>query len=94
MMTTMTRLITMFLSDDGVSREVFEAIDIFINSDDCVPRMSLESLTRLVLVLRAVDTLNLTVAEQLHILSENKDGATEENIEKDQKKKGIKMFMI
>ena len=66
-----------FHSHDGVSREVFEAIDIFINSDDCVPRMSLGSLTRLVLSLRAVDTLNLTVAEQFNILSEKKDEATD-----------------
>ena len=56
---------------------MFEAIDIFINSDDCVPRMSLGSLTRLVLSLRAVDTLNLTVAEQFNILSEKKDEATD-----------------
>merc|ERR1711892_686861 len=44
--------------------------------------MSLASLTKLVLSLRAVDTLGLNVAEHFNILSDKKDESTKKNLNK------------
>ena len=43
-------------------------IDIFVNNDDCIPRMSLASIAKLVKMVRAVDSLNLTAREHLQLI--------------------------
>ena len=54
-----------YQSEKSLKQEVVEAIDIFVNNFDCVPRLSLASVARLLAMVRAVDELGLTVGEQL-----------------------------
>jgi len=61
---------------------VTNAIEIYINNFDCVPRLSLGSIARLLACMRAVDSLGLTLAEQLSILAER----SSENVQKNTSK--------
>ena len=53
--------------------KILDSINIYINRQDCVPRMSLASVAKLVAILRAVDKLKLTPYEQLQVLAEVSD---------------------
>ena len=52
----------------GVSTRVVEAIEIYINNCDIVPRLSLASIAHLLACLRAVDELKLSLGTQFDIL--------------------------
>ena len=58
-----------FRSINPIAQPVNAAIDILVNNSDCVPRLSLASVARLLASLRAVDQLGLSVAEQLAVLA-------------------------
>jgi len=64
-----------YQSEKSLKQEVVEAIDIFVNNFDCVPRLSLASVARLLAMVRAVDELGLTVGEQLKVLTEREEAA-------------------
>ena len=64
-----------YQSDKSLPYEIVEAIDIFVNNFDCVPRLSLASVARLLAMVRAVDELGLTVGEQLKVLTEREEAA-------------------
>jgi len=61
-----------------MSAHVTDAIEIYINNYDCVPRLSLGSIAHLLASMRAVDSLGLTLTEQLSILA----GRSDENVQK------------
>ena len=48
--------------------DVLENIIIFVNGNDCVPRLSLANCAWLLSALRAVDSLNLSIYDQLSII--------------------------
>ena len=48
---------------------IADAIAIYINRQDCVPRLSLASIAKLVSMVKAVDKLKLSPSEQLRVLS-------------------------
>jgi len=60
---------------------VSESIEIFIHNHDCIPRMSLGSLTRLLTSMRAVDNLALSVKEQVDILMDKEEELLEKTVE-------------
>ena len=64
-----------YQSDKSLGPEIVSAIDIFVNNFDCVPRLSLASVARLLAMLRAVDELGLSVGEQLRVLMEREESA-------------------
>lgn len=66
---------------------VFKKIEIYINNHDCIPRMSLGSLTRLLRSMRAVDNLALTVTEQVNILKDNDEELFEKVVDAIQQSK-------
>ena len=60
--------------EDGMSfleKNVQKNILIFVNGNDCVPRLSLANCAWLLAALRAVDNINLTVYDQLSIVFQN-----------------------
>ena len=59
--------------------KVSKAMVIYVNNFDCVPRLSLGSIARLLVSMRAVDNLGLTLTEQLSILA-GRSG--DENVQK------------
>lgn len=46
-----------------------DKIEIYINGKDCVPRLSLANLTKLMAMCRAVDQVPMTVQDQVKILA-------------------------
>ena len=54
----------------SVPKDIQEAINIYINNQDCVPRMSLASIAKLLAMIRVVDALPLTAYEQVHCSKE------------------------
>jgi len=66
----------------SLPEHVISAIQIYINNYDCVPRLSLGSVARLLASMRAVDSLGLSLSEQLSILMERES----ENVEKNMKR--------
>ena len=62
-----------YQSEKSLSPEIAGAIDIFVNNVDCVPRLSLASVARLLAMVRAVDELGLSVGEQLKLLAEREE---------------------
>ena len=52
----------------GMPTRVVEAIEIYINNCDIVPRLSLASIAHLLACLRAVDELKLSLGTQFDIL--------------------------
>ena len=52
----------------GLSTRVVDAIEIYINNCDIVPRLSLASIAHLLACLRAVDELKLSLGTQFDIL--------------------------
>ena len=67
---------------NSLPASVSEKIEIYIHHHDCVPRMSLGSLTRLLISMRAVDNLAMTVTQQINMLRDNTDEVTEELLAK------------
>ena len=57
----------------GLPESISDKIEIFINNHDCIPRMSLGSLTRLLTSMRAVDNLELSVTDQVNILMDKNE---------------------
>ncbi len=53
---------------------ISDRISIYVNGQDCVPRMSLGSAARLVTALRAVDALPLTGTQKFHLLAASTPG--------------------
>ena len=58
-------------------------IDIFINNDDCIPRMSLGSIAKLIRMVRAIDELDLTAKDHLQLIFQ--PNSTPEIIENQEK---------
>ena len=52
---------------DVVPDSVRGAMAIYINSQDCIPRMSLASIAKLLAVARAIDDLPLTGMQQMRV---------------------------
>ena len=50
-------------------KEVKHKIEIYINNNDCVPRLSLGVIAKLLAMMKAVDSLPLTTYEQLQLLA-------------------------
>ena len=50
-------------------KEMKEKIEIYINNNDCVPRLSLGVIAQLLAKMKAVDALPLTTTEQLQLLA-------------------------
>ena len=71
-----------YRADTALSTQTKEAIQIFINNYDCVPRLSLASVARLLASIRAVDNLSLTLSQQFAILAERKEEEVERNFAK------------
>ena len=65
----------------SLPRTVSENIEIFINNHDCIPRMSLGSLTRLLTSMRAVDNLALSVTDQVNILMDKEEELLAKTVE-------------
>ena len=57
-----------YRSDQGLPEHVMSVIDIYINNYDCVPRLSLASVARMLASIRAVDSLGYSLTDQLRIL--------------------------
>ena len=55
--------------DKALPETVREAIDIYINGRDCVPRMSLATLTKVISMVRAVDDIEMTAFEQVRTIN-------------------------
>ena len=55
--------------EQPLSSSVQDAIEIYVNNSDIVPRLSLASVAHLLACLRAVDTLKLPLATQFSILT-------------------------
>ena len=51
-----------------IPEDIQQSILIFVNGNDCVPRLSLANCAWLLSALRAVDGLNLTALDQLSII--------------------------
>ena len=58
-----------------------ENIDIFINGNDCVPRLSLANMAKLLAMLRAFDKVELNVQDYLKILAGIEDSEVTEKLE-------------
>ena len=71
-----------FRSKKKISKEISSAIQIYINNYDCVPRLSLASVSRLLATVREVDSLGLSLSEQLSILADRDSQEVQENIMK------------
>eukprot|EP00090_Calanus_glacialis_P013019 TRINITY_DN21635_c0_g1_i1.p1 TRINITY_DN21635_c0_g1~~TRINITY_DN21635_c0_g1_i1.p1 ORF type:complete len:358 (-),score=89.33 TRINITY_DN21635_c0_g1_i1:91-1164(-) len=69
-----------YRSQSVLPPSVTNAIEIYINNYDCVPRLSLGSIARLLACMRAVDSLGLTLTEQLSILAERSDENVQNNV--------------
>ena len=50
-----------------VSSKFSNAIDIYINSQDCVPRMSLASMAKLLAMVRAVDAIEMSAMDKFKV---------------------------
>ena len=57
-------------------------IDIFINGNDCVPRLTLANMAKLMSMLRAVDQVPLSVQDHLKIIAGVDDPEVSKNLEK------------
>ena len=68
-----------YRAEIALPARVSTAVEIYINNYDCVPRLSLGSIARLLVSMRAVDNLGLTLTEQLSILAGRSD---DENVQK------------
>ena len=69
-----------FRSQKKVAEKISAAIEIYINNYDCVPRLSLASVSRLLATVREVDSLVLSLAEQLSILADRDNPQVRQNI--------------
>ena len=72
-----------FRSDHSLPHHISSAVDIFINNSDCVPRLSLASLARLLSSIRAVDewSRDYSISDQVRILLDNTN-TSDEDLEK------------
>ena len=52
----------------SLPKRVRDSIDIYINGQDCVPRMSLATLTKVISMARAVDAIEMTALEQVQMI--------------------------
>ena len=62
-----------------VSRQFRDSIHIYVNDRDVVPRLSLGSVAKTLAVLREIDSLNLSLDEQLAVIMWRKDDQTVTN---------------
>lgn len=60
---------------------VVNAIEIYINNNDIVPRLSLGTVAKLLAMLRAVDHLDLSISQQFFLLAGRMDQEAEKNME-------------
>merc|ERR1712170_10323 len=58
-----------------------ENINIFVNGNDCVPRLSLANMAKLLAMLRAFDKVELNVQDYLKILAGIEDSEVTEKLE-------------
>ena len=52
----------------SLPKRVRDSIDIYINGQDCVPRMSLATVTEVISMARAVDAIEMTAQEQVQMI--------------------------
>jgi len=58
-----------YRSTDLQASQLNQNINIFVNGNDCVPRLSLANMAKLLATLRAIDKINLSVQDTLKILA-------------------------
>ena len=71
-----------FRSDQALPAKICSAIQIYVNNYDLVPRLSLASVSRLLATVREVDSLGLSLSEQLSILADRDTEHVRENLER------------
>jgi hypothetical protein len=67
--------------DYKLPTSVANAIEIYINNNDIVPRLSLGTVAKLLAMLRAVDHLDLSISQQFFLLAGRMDDEAEKNME-------------
>ena len=60
-----------YRSSSKLPKDLKTKIEIFINNNDCVPRLSLGVVAKLLAMMKAVDSLPISKFEQLQLLSGN-----------------------
>ena len=70
-----------FRSDQVLPSAISSAIQIYVNNNDIVPRLSMASVTRLLATVREVDSLGLSLSEQLAILADRDTADVRRNLE-------------
>jgi len=70
-----------FRSDLALPSNISSAIQIYVNNYDLVPRLSMASVARLLATVREVDSLGLSLPEQLAILTDRDTAAVRRNLE-------------
>lgn len=63
--------------DDDLDPDIVKQLHIYINNQDCIPRMSLGSIATLLAMIRAVDGLKLTGYQQLQLITGISDNQEE-----------------
>ena len=71
-----------FRSDHALPPSLSSAIQIFVNNYDLVPRLSLASVSRLLATVREVDSLGLSLSEQLSVLADRDTEEVRQNLER------------
>lgn len=71
-----------YRSDTPVPEDISKALDIYINSQDCIPRTCLGSVARLVAMVRAVDKIKMSNYEKLKVIAGMTDNETLRNLAK------------
>lgn len=72
-----------FRTGREIDRRFLENINTFINNDDCIPRISLASIAKLVKMVRTIDNLKLTAREHIQLIFQ--PGATQESVQNENK---------
>ncbi|XP_059086966.1 uncharacterized protein LOC131883499 isoform X2 [Tigriopus californicus] len=68
-----------YRTDSQVPKDMKDAINIYINNQDCVPRMCLGSIAKLLAMVRAVDKLNIEKRDQFKVFIGYDDDETKQN---------------
>ena len=66
-----------FRPENNLSTDILNNINIYVNSQDVVPSLSIGSVAHLIVSLREVDRLGLTLEEQVGVLM-NREGTSED----------------
>ena len=71
-----------YRTEADLSAQYLDKIDVYINDRDCIPRLSLGSIAKLLAMLREVDGLGLSMDAQLGVVMWREDEATVLNRER------------